>query len=137
MNHEVVKTRKEVLAEQRYELKAKRKTRDGKRSKKRRDKKQGDDEEDEDEDSNDPKAQMKKQVQEFYAKQGYTPQFETRSGRSIEVEYQKQYGMQGAMHLIMRYPIVWIVQFFLNELNLEYDAPDYRDRTPFSIGIDY
>ena len=41
------------------------------------------------------------------------------------------------MHLIMRYPIVWIVQFFLNELNLEYDAPDYRDRTPFSIGIDY
>jgi len=37
----------------------------------------------------------------------------------------------------MRYPTLWVVQFFLNELNLEFVAPDYRDRTPFSIGIDY
>ena len=36
VNHEIVKTRKEVLAEQRYESKVMRKTRDGKRSKNRR-----------------------------------------------------------------------------------------------------
>ena len=41
------------------------------------------------------------------------------------------------MHLIMRYPTLWIVQFFLNELNLEFNSPDFRDRTPFSIGIDF
>jgi ankyrin repeat protein len=25
----------------------------------------------------------------------------------------------------------------LNEVNLAFDTPDYCDRTPFSIGIDY
>ena len=45
--------------------------------------------------------------------------------------------MQGALHLIMRDPNLWIVQYFLNELKLNHDEPDYRDRTPFSMGIDF
>ena len=37
----------------------------------------------------------------------------------------------------MRHPNLWIVQYFLNELNIEVDACDYKMRTPFSIGIDF
>ena len=36
----------------------------------------------------------------------------------------------------MRQPTLWIVQYLLNELNLQFDSPDSQDRTPFSIGID-
>ena len=45
--------------------------------------------------------------------------------------------MQGAVHIIMSEPNLWVVQYFINQLGLEFDAPDYSDRTPFSIGIDW
>ena len=53
-----VKTRKEVLAEQKYERNASKKRRKGK-------KKRGDG--DTDEDPNGPKVQLRKQLKEFYA----------------------------------------------------------------------
>ena len=64
-----VKTRTEVLAGQKYE-------RSGKRGSKRSRKRQGGEEGD----PNCPKAQMKKQIKEFYAKHGCDPQFETKGG---------------------------------------------------------
>ena len=78
-----------------------------------------------------------KQLKEFYAKHGYTPKYEKRDGKSVEIEYSKKYGQQNAMHILMRDPNLWVVQFLLNELNLEHDTLDYRQRTPFSLGIDY
>ena len=113
-----------MLAEQKYEKRANRKSRKGKKK-------------DDGLDPNDPKYQLKKQLKEFYAKQGYTPKYEKVDGKQVEIEYSKEYGMQNAMHLIMRHPNLWVVQFFINELNLAFDTPDYRLRTPFSLGIDY
>ena len=61
-----VKTRKEVLAEQKYERNTNKKLKKGK-------KKRGGGDADEAEDPNDPKVQMKKQLKEFYAEQGHSP----------------------------------------------------------------
>jgi hypothetical protein len=80
---------------------------------------------------------MKAQLKEFYAKQGFTPKYEKKGGKQIEIEYSKESGKQNALHIIMKHPNLWVVQFFLNELGLAIDTPDYCDRTPFSIGIDY
>ena len=77
------------------------------------------------EDPNDPKTILKQQVKEFYSKQSFTPQFEKINGKQVEIEYSKEYGQQTAMHLIMRRPSLWVVQYFLNELNIEYNAPDF------------
>ena len=41
------------------------------------------------------------------------------------------------MHLIMRHPDLFVVQYLLDTLNVEFDLGDYQDRTSFSIGIDY
>lgn len=85
-----VKTRKEVLAEQQYEKKASKKQKHKNSSKR----KAGKDVKDKDggDDPNDPQSKIKKQVKEFYAKQGFNPQFETKDGKQVELEYSKQYG---------------------------------------------
>jgi len=80
---------------------------------------------------------MKAQLKEFYAKQGFTPKYEKKDGKKVEIEYNKEYGLMNAMHIIMKHPNLWVVQYFLNQLNLEFDALDNKKRSPFSIGIDY
>ena len=105
-----VKKRTEVLAEQRFEKKAH-------KSRKNRDKKESSN-------PNDPKAQLKKQIKEFYAKHGHTPRYEKKGGKNVEIEYSKDFGKQNALHIIMREPALWIVQYFINELSLEMDGAD-------------
>lgn len=127
-----IKTRSEVVAEQNYEQRAKKQRR--RERKRRKAGKNGDVKKD---DADDAKEQIKKQLREFYAKQKFTPSFETKDGRRVEIEYSKEYGQQNAMHLIMRNPHLWVVQYFLNELDISFDEADFQGRTPFSIGIDY
>ena len=72
------KRREEVLAEQKYEKNANRRGKNKKRSSKKKGPV---------EDPNDPKVIMKKQIKEFYAKQGYTPNYETKDGKQVELEF--------------------------------------------------
>lgn len=52
---------------------------------------------------------MKKQLKEFYAQQKHSPTYVKKGGKKVEVEYSKDYGMQSAMHIIMREPNLWVV----------------------------
>lgn len=124
-----IKTREEVVAEQKYEKKLSKKERKAR--------KHGGKKDAANDDPNDPQAQIKKQLKEFYAKQSFTPKYEKKDGKTVEIEYNKDSGLQNAMHIIMKHPNLWIVQYFLNQLNLDFDSLDYKKRTPFSIGIDY
>jgi len=34
---------------------------------------------------------------------------ETKGGKQIEIEYSKEHGKQSALHIIMKYPNLWVV----------------------------
>ena len=118
-----VKTRDEVLAEQRFERRNERKN--------KKNKKKG-----AQADPNDPRVWAKKQLREFYSKQGHTPTYKTVDGKQVEVEYDKEHGLQGLLHLAMKAPRAnWLMQALL-DMGVERDGLDYQKRSPFFIGID-
>ena len=97
-----MKTRKEVLAEQKYESRANKSDKKKKHGK-------GGASNGNSGNPNDPKTQIKNQLKEFYAKQGFTPKYEKKGGKQVEIEYSKEHGMQNAMHIIMKHPNLWVV----------------------------
>jgi hypothetical protein len=104
-----VKTRTEVLAEQRIEKKTK---------------KAG------------GKDKIPKLFKEFYAKKAHQANFMKKGGKMVEVEYSKVYGMQNAIHLIFRNPkSEALYEFLANELKIAVDEIDYMGRNPFMINV--
>jgi len=116
-----VKTRTEVLAEQKYERKLARKARKKGKAEK---------------DPNDPRTQLRKKLKDFYAQQGFTPQFKTENGRQVEIEYDKEHGLKNAFHIAMAHPQLWLTDLLLR-IGIDCDTPDFKNRTPFNVGIDF
>ena len=56
------------------------------------------------------------------------------NGEMIEVQYDKNYGMQNAMHLAMKSPSKTLFEFLSEELKINPDSIDYQGRNPFLIG---
>ena len=57
---------------------------------------------------------MHAKVKEFYATKGFVPTFEKRSGKKVEIEYEKEYGLQNALHLIMRNPHPSVYRYIMD-----------------------
>ena len=87
-------------------------------------------------DPNDPRVWAKKQLKEFYSKQGYTPTYKSVDGKQIEVEYDKEFGSSSLLHIAMRAPNAFWLMNSLMEMGVDHDSLDYQKRTPFFIGID-
>ena len=87
----------------------------------------------------DPEKQKKKamhaKVKEFYATKGFSPVFQKVNGKKVEVEYDAEYGLQNAFHLIMRHPNMTVYNYLITQ-DIPIDAKDFKSRNPFSIGID-
>ena len=117
-----VKNRNEVLAGQKFE-KAHQKSTKSKKEK-------GND---------DPEKQKKKamqaKVKEFYASKGVSPVFHKVNGKKIELEYDAEYGLQNALHLIMRHPNQTVYNYLMSQ-DIPIDAKDFKSRNAFSVGID-
>ena len=53
-------------------------------------------------------------MKEFYAKQGFTPTYKSVDGQQVEVEYDREFGMAGLLHIAMRAPsAAWLFRVFL------------------------
>ena len=96
-----VKNRNEVLAEQKFE-KAHQKSIRSKKGK-----------EPEDPEKLKKKA-MHAKVKEFYASKGFSPVFQKVDGKKVEVEYDAEYGLQNALHLIMRQPNQTVYNYLIS-----------------------
>jgi hypothetical protein len=101
-----VKTRTEVLAEQRIEKKTKKAGKD----------------------------RIPKLFKEFYAKKAHQANVIKKDGKMVEVEYSKVCGMQNAIHLIFKNPkSEALYEFLADELKIAVDEIDYMGRNPFMI----
>lgn len=60
-------------------------------------------------------------------------QFIRRDGKLIEIEYNKEYGMQNAIHLIFRQPSNTLFDFLSGDLGIPIDETDFMGRNPFII----
>ena len=43
-------------------------------------------------------------LKDFYAKKNHSAQFMKVNGKNVEIEYNKEYGMQNAIHLLFKHP---------------------------------
>ena len=76
-------------------------------------------------------------IKEFYASQGFSPQFQTKDGKKEEVEYDKEYGQQNAIHILMRHPDYQIYNYLVQTCKIPFDEMDFKKRNPFTIGVDF
>lgn len=51
------------------------------------------------------KEKIDQRWKEFYAKKEHTATFMKLNGKTIEVEYNKEYGLQNAVHLLFKHPV--------------------------------
>jgi hypothetical protein len=58
-----------------------------------------------------------------------------KDGKNIEIEYNKEFGLQNAIHLLLRHPSVSIYEFLVENLNLDVDETDFMGRNPFIINV--
>lgn len=106
-----VKTRQEVLAEQRVEKKDGKKLTKEERANKR----------------------VSKVLKDFYAKKGHQAVFKRENGKLVEIEFDKEYGMQNAIHFVMRHCSKTFFDFLVDELKTPVDEVDYQGRNPFML----
>ena len=116
-----IKTRNEAVAEQRFERGFKK----GKKNKKGKGKDEG----------NDQRKAVQARIKEFYAQQNFNPEYTKKGDKKVEVEYDKEYGMQNAIHLIMRHSHYDVYQWLVDQ-QVSFDEMDYKNRNPFTIGVD-
>ena len=108
-----VKTRKEVLAEQRVEKKNGKKQTKAEKADKR----------------------IHKQLKELYAKKGHQAVFQRKNGKLVEIEYNKEFGMQNSVHLVMRHCSRTFFNFVVEDLKTPVDEVDYLGRNPFMLNV--
>lgn len=51
------------------------------------------------------------------------------------MEYNKEYGLQNAVHLMFKHPSCALFEFFADTLHIPFDETDYMGRNPFMINI--
>jgi len=56
-----------------------------------------------------------------------------KDGKMVEVEYNKEFGLQNAIHLLFRYPSGALYSFLADELHVAVDETDFMGRNPFII----
>lgn len=81
------------------------------------------------------KNKVDKALKEFYAKKGQTANFIKINGKDVELEYDKQHGLQNAVHLIMHYPSLTLFDFLVEELGVLCDETDLLGRNPFMLNV--
>lgn len=55
------------------------------------------------------------------------------NGKTIEIEYNKEFGLQNAIHLLFKHPSHALFDFFADTLHIPIDETDYMGRNPFMI----
>ena len=53
----------------------------------------------------------------------------------MELEYDKEFGLQNSVHLIMRYPSLAMYEFLVEKLGLAADDTDFLGRNPFMLNV--
>ena len=57
------------------------------------------------------------------------------NGRKVEQEYIRVYGLQNAVHIIMRRPVKALFDYILNTLKVPFEEIDNEGLNPIYIGI--
>lgn len=91
-------------------------------------------------DKNDKKKQktaldrVEKRLKEFYAEKKHQPRFEKKkNGELVEIQYDKEHGMQNAVHLAMESASKTVLNFLVDDHKVAFDEVDYQGRNPFMI----
>lgn len=58
-----------------------------------------------------------------------------KDGKTIEIEYNKEFGLQNAIHILFKHPSVAVFEFLVDKLNLAVDETDFMGRNPFMINV--
>jgi capsule polysaccharide export protein KpsE/RkpR len=56
-------------------------------------------------------------------------------GKKVEIEYIKDYGLQNALHLIMRQPDNTMYKYLVDEVKVKFDEGDFLGRNPFMVNV--
>lgn len=57
----------------------------------------------------------------------------TVDGKTVEIEYNKEFGLQNAIHLLFRQPTNSLFEFFADKLGIPIDDTDFQGRNPFLV----
>ena len=78
---------------------------------------------------------MHKKLKKFYAEKDFVPRFETINGKKVEQEYAKVFGLQNAIHILMRRPVKLLFNYLIKEKKLPIDEIDNEGLNPVYISI--
>jgi ankyrin repeat protein len=81
------------------------------------------------------RREMHKKLKEFYAKNDFVPRFETINGKKVEQEYVRVFGLQNALHILMRRPVKLLFNYLIKDIKLPIDEIDNEGLNPFYICI--